>query len=131
MTKYYERSVTRKYRKDWMDAWAEAEASLGLKNSFFLIENGMVTQYVDSDEAEKFHEFVKTMPEEVFNLMCEDFFEAIKKEDKVEMFKALTIFDEMDNYSLGTPSMKRRLMRVRESTHEISYTMSSHKKVTK
>ena len=121
MTKYYERSVTRQHKKEWLDAWARAEASLGLKNSFFLINNGMCTQYVDSDEGEKFHEFVKNLTEDEFNEICDNFFEAIKGEDKIEMFKALTIFDEMDNYSLGNENMKRRLLRVRISTHEISY----------
>ncbi len=121
MTKYFERSVTRQYAKEWMSAWVTAEASLGLNNSFFLIKDGMVTQYVDSDESEKFHKFVENLTEEEFNKICDDFFEAIEKKDKVEMFKALTIFDEMDNYSLGNENMKRRLMRVRESTHEISY----------
>lgn len=121
MTKYYERSVNRKYRKEWMEAWAEAEAELGLKNTFFLIKDGMVTEYVDSDEAEKFHKYVENITELGFNVFCEDFFDALKKKDKVEIFKALTIFDEMDNYSIGTPAMKRRLMRVREATHDAWY----------
>lgn len=121
MTKYYEKSVTRKHVKEWMQPWIKAEDSLGLKNSFFLIEDGMVTQYCDSEEAEKFHEMVKNLTEERFNLICEMFFNAIKVKNKVKMFEALTIFDEMDNHDLGTPAMKRRLMRVREATHEISY----------
>ena len=117
----YEKTVTRKHHKEWLEAWIKAEASLGLKNSFFLIEDGMVTQFVDSDEAKKFYEYVKNMSEEVFENICDDFFKAIEEKDKYQMFKALTIFDEMDNYDLGTESMKRRLKRVRESTHEISY----------
>ena len=121
MTKNYEKTTRRQYQKDWLDAWAKAEASLGLKNSFFLIKNGMVEQYVDSDEGEKFHDYVRNLSEEEFDKICEDFFIAIEKKDKVDMFKALTIFDEMDNYNLGTDYMQRRLMRVRESTHEVSY----------
>lgn len=121
MTKYYERSVTRQYAKEWMHPWATAEASLGLMNSFFLIDHGMVTQYVDSDEAEKFHKYVKNITEKEFNEICDNYFEAINKKDKVGQFKALTIFDEMDNYSIGTEGMKRRLMRVRTSTHELAY----------
>ena len=121
MTKYYEKVCTRQYSKEWLDAWAKAEASLGLNNSFFLIENGMVRQYVDSDEAEVFHEFVKNLTEDDFNIICEDFFKAIEDKDKVAMFKALTIFDEMDNYNLGSDDMKRRLMRLRKETHEVSY----------
>lgn len=121
MTKYYEYTITRPYQKEWMDAWVKAEAHLGLHNSFFLIKDGMVEQYVDGEESEKFHKFVKNIGEEFFNDLCESFFQAIKDKDKVEMFYALTIFDEMDNYNLGTPAMKIRLKRVRETTHEISY----------
>ena len=121
MTKYYEKTVRRPYQKEWLDAWAKAEASLGLKNSFFLIKNGMVEQYVDGEEAENFHDYVRNLSEGEFDKICEDFFKAIKNKDKFEMFKALTIFDEMDNHRLGTDSMQRRLMRVRESTHEVSY----------
>ena len=122
MTKYYEKIESiRKYQKDWLEAQAKAEASLGLNNTFFLIEDGKVTQFVDRDEAEKFHEWVKNMSEDVFNLHCEDFYQAIELNDKTMMFTALTIFDEMDNYNLGTPAMKRRLKKIRESTHEISY----------
>ncbi len=121
MTKYYEKTVRRPYQKEWLDAWAKAEASLGLKNSFFLIKNGMVEQYVDGDEAEKFHDYVRNLSEDEFNDICNNFFIAIADKDKFEMFKALTIFDEMDNHSLGTDNMQKRLMRVRESTHEISY----------
>lgn len=123
MTKYYEKTVRRPYQKDWLDAWAKAESSLGLKNSFFLIKNGMVEQYVDGDEGEKFHDYVRNLSEDEFDKICEDFFIAIEKKDKVDMFKALIIFDEMDNYNLGTDYMQRRLMRVRESTHEVSYKM--------
>lgn len=123
MTQYYEKSVTRQYQKEWMDAWVEAEASLGLKNSFFLIEDGMVTQYVDGEEAEAFHKMVKNMKDYEFDILCNNFEKEIKKKkpDKVKMFKALTIFDEMDNYDLGNDLMKARLKEVRESTHEIPY----------
>ena len=64
MTKYYEKSVTRQHNKAWLHAWIDAEAQLGLKNSFFLIDNGMVTQYVDGEESERFHEFVKKITED-------------------------------------------------------------------
>ena len=88
---------TRPYDKDWLDSWIKAEESLGLKKSKFIIENGMVTQFVDEKEAENFHEYVKEISEEIFDLMCDNFFDAIKNEDKIRMFKALSIFDEMDN----------------------------------
>lgn len=81
----------------------------------------MVTQYVDGEEAKEFHNMVKNMPEEIFNSYCDNFFVAIKRKDKVAMFRALAIFDEMDAHNLGTDSMKRRLKRVRESTHEVAY----------
>ena len=121
MTKYYEKVCTREYQKEWLEAWVKAEASLGLKNSFFLIENGQVTQFADGEEAEKFHKYVKKLTDEQFNMICVNFFIAIEKKDKINMFRALTIFDEMDAHNLGTENIKRRLKRVREATHEISY----------
>ncbi len=121
MTKFYERIVTRNYKKEILRAWAEAEEKLGMKNSLFVTENGITTQYMDSDEGDAFHEKVKSLTEEEFDKICVHFFKAIEEKDKVGMFIALAYFDEMDNYDLGNSNMKRRLMRVRKPTHEIIY----------
>ncbi len=122
MTKYYEKIESmREYNEEWVKAQEEAETSLGMEDSYTLNENGMVTRFINCNQADAFHEYVKNMTEEIFNAFCEMFFVAVKVEDKVQMFKALAVFDEMDNYDLGTPAMKRRLKRVRESTHKISY----------
>ncbi|KKN59807.1 hypothetical protein LCGC14_0538050 [marine sediment metagenome] len=122
MTKYYEKIESmRKFDKEWVKAQEKAESSLGMDDSYTINENGMVTRFINCDQADAFHNYVRNMKEEVFNVFCEMFFLAIKVKDKVEMFKALTIFDEMDNYNLGNPSMRRRLKRIREATHEVSY----------
>ena len=120
--KNFEKTVTRMNETtNSILKWTEGEKKLGLHNSLFIGENGNVTQYVDSDEAEEFHNYVKHLSEEEFNEICDEFFEAIKNKDLGIMHKALAVFDEMDNYSLGTENMRRRLLRIREATHEEAY----------
>ena len=122
MTKYFERACTRIGKNsNSVMSWSKGEEPLGLKNSFFICENGTVTQYVDCEEAEKFHEYIKNLSEEEFNKICNEFFEAIENEDLSKMHEALAVFDEMDNYNLGTEDMKKRLLRVRKSTESASY----------
>lgn len=123
MKYYYKIETMRKYDKEWVEAQLKAEDSLGMPDNFILNNNGLTIQFVESEQADKFQEFVTTYTEEEFDKLCNNFFKAIKNKDKYNMFLALSIFDEMDNYNLGTPSMKRRLKRVREATHEISYNM--------
>ncbi len=101
--------------------WARGEKEVGIKDSLFICENGTVEQYVESSEGEKFHEFVKNLSESEFNQICDEFFKAIEERNLSKMHKALAIFDEMDNYSLGTEPMKRRLLRIRKSTESKSY----------
>ncbi len=122
MTKYFERTATRMgLGKSEVVSWAEGEKRFGLNKSLFICQEGIVTQYVDCNEAEAFHEFVKNLSEEEFNKICEKFFDAINKKDMKKMHEGLAIFDEMDNYSLGTSSMKIRLLRIRNSTESKSY----------
>lgn len=79
MTKYFEKTVTRIGENlKSVKAWAKGEEKIGLKNSLFICENGVLTQYVDADEGEKFHEFVKSLSEEKFNEICDEFFEALR-----------------------------------------------------
>ncbi len=126
MTKYFEKCVTRMGLTDKdAIAWALGERGLGLKNSLFVCENGVLTQYCDREEGEKFHEFIKNLTEEEFDKICEDFFEAIENKDLVKMHMALAVFDEIDNYSLGNEYIKQRLRRVREATQEESYKLGS------
>ena len=122
MTKYFEKCVTRIGLTDKdVIAWSLGEEELGLKNSFFICENGVVTQYCDGEEGEKFHEFIKNLKEEEFDEVCENFFEAIENKNLAKMHVALAIFDEIDNYSLDNEYINKRLKRVRESTQEEAY----------
>ena len=107
-------------------AWHKGEEKLGLKNSLFVCEDGVVTQYVDSEEGEKFYEMVKNLTEQEFNEICDEFFGAIENKDLAKMHEGLSIFDEIDNYpELANDDMKRRLMRIRESTESESYKLVS------
>ncbi len=119
--KYYKVETMKKWNQEWIDAQIEAEASYGMEDNHFFVKDGTVTQVVNCDQADSFYDFVKTMPEEVFEKMCDEFYKAIEDKDKVAMFRALTIFDEMDQHDLGTDAMKRRLMRVRKKTQKESY----------
>ncbi len=123
MAKYFEETVTRMNENlSSVLAWAKGEEELGLKSSLFICEKGVLTQYVDSDEGERFFDFVKKITTDEFDIICEEFFKAIENKDLVKMHKALAIFDELDNYSeFIDGSILRRLKRVRESTHEESY----------
>lgn len=104
-------------------AWNKGEEELGLKNSLFICEDGIMEQYVESKEGEKFHNFVKNISEEEFNSICDEFLKALNQKDLAKMHKALAVFDEMDNYNFGTDVMKRRLLRIRTSTEAESYNL--------
>lgn len=94
---------------------------MGIKDSLFICEDGRVEHYVEEIEGESFYEYVENLSEEEFNKICDEFVQAIEEKDLAKMHKGLAVFDEMDNYDIGTSDMKRRLMRLRESTHEESY----------
>ncbi len=123
MTKYFEKTVTRMNENlNNTLAWMKGEKELGLKNSLFICEDGVLTQYVDSEEGEKFHEMVKNLTEEEFDEICDNFFIAIENKNLANMHKALAIFDELDNYpKLVKENMLRRLRRIRELTHTEAY----------
>ncbi len=122
MKQYFEETVTRIGESlNTVKAWAKGEERWGLKNSIFFCSDGVVTQYCNGEEAEVFHKIVTNLTKKEFDKICEEFFEAIKKKDLAKMHEALAIFDEMDNYNLGNIDMKRRLIRIRKSTQDISY----------
>ena len=130
MTKFYERGASRIYTWDLIEAWAEAEEQLGLKNSIFFTETKkdgsvMVNQWVDIDEYEDFFKFLKlTLTTDSFDELCEKFFYSITIEDKVQMFKTLAIFHEIDEHpEIANDDILRRLKRVREETHEVIYNL--------
>ncbi len=124
MTKFYTRGSTRMYSDENIDAWIKAEENLGLKNSIFFHHNGTTDQWIDFDEGEKFHDWVKSKIKvgSYFHDLCEIYFETIKDKDKVKQFEALAIFNEIDEHpEIATEDQLRRLKRVRESTHEEIY----------
>lgn len=122
MKQYYEETATRIGESlNTVKAWAKGEERLGLKNSIFVCQKGVVTQYCNGEEAEAFHKMVTNLTKKEFDKICEEFFDAIKDKDLAKMHEALAIFDEMDNYNLGDADMKRRLMRIRKSTQDIAY----------
>lgn len=108
---------------DVVKAWAEGEKNLGIRNSLFVMDNGVVTQYVDVEEGEKFYnDLKKNLTEEYFNKIVEKFFKAIKDKDEVKIWECSAIFDEIDNYpEIANDDILMRLERVRKSTHEIIY----------
>lgn len=128
VTKYFERTATRiGENSNTILAWCKGEEKFGLKNSLFICEDGVVTQYVDSEEGEKFHEMVKNLTEKEFDEICDGFFEAIENKDLAKMHEALAVFDEIDNYpELVSNDMKRRLMRVRKFTESEPYKLNSN-----
>ncbi len=118
------------YSWENIEAMAEAEENLGLKNSEFYVEDmegtdiKKVTQWINADEGEEFHKCVKEdlQREGWFDELCDYFFRDIKAKDKVKIFGTLAIFNEIDEHpEIATEDQLRRLKRVRESTHEEIY----------
>ncbi len=89
-------------------------------------EGEWINIYYEKEEGDKVYDVIKEFLKDDgnFDKLCEDFFEVIDKINKLkaEMMPALNIFDEIDNYpEIASDYVKRRLMRVRTSTHEESY----------
>ena len=127
--KNYEETTTRLgMTSEGAMAWAKGEALLGLNNSLFICEKGKLIQYVDSEEGKIFYEYVIELADEEFNIICEDFFKALHEKDLEKMHKGLAIFNELDEYNLGSPHIKRRLMRIRESTENEAYDIKTYGK---
>ena len=128
MTKIYENyieGVTRlgQIRED-VEPWIKAEENLGLKKSIWFFYKGNVTQWIDAKEGNEFYERLEKELEapDYFNYVCEKYFKAMKEKDKVTMYECLIIFNEMEeNPELGNEDQRRRLMRLREATHEDPY----------
>ena len=130
MTSIFEKGVERFYPLDLLDHWVQAEENLGLKNSMFIINKGKITQYYNVEEGERFYLWVvdSLQTETWFDCICEKFFKAIKEENKTKIFETLAIFNEIDEHDLGNDDVKRRLLRVRESTHDIIYKLGENSK---
>ncbi len=111
--------------------WREGEKVLTswLKvnyQSVFKRDGEWVGVYYDEKKGEELHEAIKKFlkDEDNFNEICDDFVKFITKLHAIKamMIPALIIFDEIDNYpEIASEDIKRRLMRIRKSTHEESY----------
>ena len=97
----------------------------GLFDLRFERDGTKVTMSYEEQEGELVHEAIKEfLTDEHFDKLCEDFVKLIMKKQEIQtlMLPALIIFDEIDRYPyLANDYIKRRLMRIRTSTHEESY----------
>ena len=124
MDNYYEETCTRMYDLDLVKQWAKAEEDLGLTKSIFISIGGIVTQFIDSKEGEKFHKELKEKLEEelYFGEVCDYFLNAIKEKKIVNMFRALAVFNEIDEYpEIANAEILRKLMEIRVSTESEIY----------
>ncbi len=106
-----------KYLKDW----------IGVEmHSIFERDGEWVNVFYEKEEGDVVHEKIREFLEEDdnFDKLCDDFVDLIGQKHKInaKMMCALIIFDEIDNYPyMASDYIKRRLMRLRTSTHEESY----------
>lgn len=94
--------------------------------SKFEREGDWVYVYYEEKQGNKVHEAICKFLEKEgnFDWLCDNFNEAILKKQKAqsEMMPFLIIADEIDKFpEIASDYMKRRLRRIRESTHEESY----------
>lgn len=106
----------------------------GFYKSKFTLKNKVLTIEYDNQEIIEFDKALeKYLDEELFDKMCDRFFELIELsktesnfEIEVKCMPILTIFDEISKYpSWANERMMRRLKRVRQSTHEFIYKLNS------
>ena len=99
---------------------------IGLHDLKFERDGTKVTMSYEKEEGNKVHEAICKFLEvdEHFDELCDNFVWLIMKKHEIqaEMMVALIIFDEIDNYpEIASDYIKRRLMRIRTSTHEEAY----------
>ena len=139
-TKYLERPCSLFDTKAWYEGESkelEKWFGVGFYNTIFVSNDNIVTIYYDKDECDKFDEAMdKKLTENLFNELCDFFFELIKEAGNIEsdedIFKitvkcwpAFTIFDEISKYpEWATDSMLRRLIRIRTTTETFSYELA-------
>lgn len=118
---------------DGLKKWLGA----GIYKTKFVFHEGSVTSYLNTKECEEFDNALEEeLTEELFNRMCERYFELIEKsknaKTKEEVHKIMVecwpiwiIFDILDNYpECGTDSMLRRVMRIRTQKQDFFYELS-------
>ncbi len=98
---------------------------IGMFDLKFERDGTKVTMSYEKEEGEKVHNSIKEfLTDEHFDELCDNFVWLIMKKQELQtlMLPALIIFDEIDRYPyLASDYIKRRLLRIRESTHEESY----------
>lgn len=106
----------------------------GFYKSKFTLKNRVLTiEYNDKEIIEFDKALEKYLDEELFDKMCDRFFKLIELsktesnfEIEVKCMPILTIFDEISKYpQWANERMMRRLIRVRQSTHEFIYKLNS------
>ena len=125
------KDCTRRLSEDDIRIWQKGEARLEYwigvgMNSKFERNGDKVVIYYKKKEGEKVHKAICKFLEndENFDELCDDFVQTILAihQLRAEMLPALIIFDEIDNYpEIASEYIKRRLLRIRASTHEESY----------
>ena len=131
MKKEFIKDCTRMMSDDDIEIWKKGEKELkkwiGIEmHSKFERDGDNVDVYYEKKEGDKVYEAIEKFLEEDenFDELCDDFVQIIMQIHglKAKMIPALIIFDEIDNYpEIASDYIKRRLMRIRTSTHEESY----------
>lgn len=127
--------------KNQLESWRIGESDelkkwigFGFYRSKFTLKNKILTIEYDNKEIIEFEKALEEyLDEELFDKMCDRFFELIelsKTKDNFEIeikcMPILTIFDEISKYpEWANESMMRRLKRIRKSTHEFIYNLNS------
>lgn len=127
----FKKDCTRIMSDDDISIWEKGESEelkkvIGIgMHSKFERDGGAVTVYYEEKEGDEVHQRIKELlTDDWFDEICDDFIDLIlqKREIAAKMMPALIIFDEIDNYpEIASDYIKRRLMRIRTSTHEESY----------
>ncbi|MFW9873509.1 MAG: hypothetical protein ACFFG0_10430 [Candidatus Thorarchaeota archaeon] len=132
MSTIYIKTVTRMWPVEVLREWIIGEQeSLPFNNTMIIKDGDNATFYYDQYEIDIFETFLEeNLTEDWFNELCDEFMELINKPNlKIrEIVRHLTIFNEVDQYPEWfekeyRESCMRRLMRVRESTHNKLYEM--------
>ena len=109
----------------------------GFYKTQFIKENGKVKIIYEDSEVRKFEEALNDhLNEKLFDEMCDRMFELIELSHEeganlykisIESMPLLTIFDEISKYpEWATPSMLKRLERVRKTTEDFHYKLSKN-----
>lgn len=125
------KDCTRRLSEDDVAIWKKGEEIfsklIGVKYaSKFERDGENVTLFYEEEEGKLVHDTIRFLLKEKdwFDILCHDFFNAIDDKHKAQarMMPFLIVADEIDNYQyMASEYIKRRLMRIRTSTHEESY----------